>query len=65
LVFLAALPRSWSPTLIKETSNDFVPGYVVFVGAGITFVGLLGMRHADREPVSSRRDRGARRPALE
>jgi len=38
--------------LIKETSNDFMPGYVVFVGAGITFFGLLGLRQADREKVS-------------
>jgi MFS transporter, MHS family, proline/betaine transporter len=38
--------------LIKATSNDFMPGYVVFVGAGITFFGLLGLRQADREKVS-------------
>ncbi|MEZ5828952.1 MAG: MFS transporter [Hyphomicrobiales bacterium] len=40
--------------LIKETSNDFVPGYVVVAGAAITFFGLLGLRQADREPSPSR-----------
>jgi hypothetical protein len=40
--------------LIKETANDFMPGYVVLVGAGITFFGLLGMRDADREAPGRR-----------
>ena len=37
--------------LIKETSNEFVPGYLLVIAAGITFFGLLGLRQADREPL--------------
>ena len=38
--------------LIKETSNDFVPAYLLVAAAAITFFGLLGLRQADRARLS-------------
>lgn len=34
--------------LIQRTGNDFVPGYFIAAAAGLSFLGLLGMRRADR-----------------
>ncbi len=36
--------------VIKETSDDFTPGYFVAIAAAISFFGLLSMRRADRAP---------------